>query len=61
MKMHMLKPHLDFFFENLSAVGDERGERFRRDISSTEKKNYGNWSPGISAKPDNHNNVFYSN
>ena len=37
LKIHFLRSHLDFFPPNLSAVSDERGERFHQDISTTEK------------------------
>ena len=37
MKIHFLESHLDFFPENLSKVGDKRGERFHQDIMAMEK------------------------
>jgi hypothetical protein len=33
LKIHILDSHLDYFPENLGAVGDEHGERFHQDIS----------------------------
>ncbi|UYV73268.1 hypothetical protein LAZ67_10002409 [Cordylochernes scorpioides] len=38
LKIHFLHSHLDFFPDNLGAVSDEHGERFRQDISSMEKQ-----------------------
>jgi hypothetical protein len=41
LKVHFLGSHLDFFPENLSAVGDEHGERFHQDIYNMEKQYQG--------------------
>ena len=38
LKMHFLHSHLEFFPENLRAVGDEQSEKFCPDIQSMEKK-----------------------
>ena len=38
LKLHFLDCHIDFFPENLRAVTDEHGERFHKDISTTEKR-----------------------
>ncbi|UYV69549.1 CLCN3 [Cordylochernes scorpioides] len=38
LKIYFLDSHLDFFPDNLSAVSDERGERFHQDISSMEMR-----------------------
>ncbi|UYV69537.1 hypothetical protein LAZ67_6003922 [Cordylochernes scorpioides] len=45
LKIYFLDSHLDFFPDNLSAVSDERGERFHQDISSMEMRYQGKWSP----------------
>ncbi|UYV69538.1 hypothetical protein LAZ67_6003924 [Cordylochernes scorpioides] len=45
LKIYFLDSHLDFFPDNLSAVSDERGERFHQDISSMEMWYQGKWSP----------------
>jgi hypothetical protein len=37
LKIHLLHYHFDFFPTKLGDVSDERGERFRHDISSLEK------------------------
>ena len=37
LKMHFLHSHLEFFSENLGAVGDQQGEKFRQDTQSMEK------------------------
>ena len=37
LKIHMMHSHLDFFPENMGAVSDEHGERFRQDIATTGK------------------------
>jgi hypothetical protein len=42
LKVSFLDSHLDFLPENLGAVSDWHGERFYRDISSTEKRRQGN-------------------
>ena len=39
----------DLFPENLGAVIDEQGERFRQDISTMEKRYQGKWSPSMLA------------
>ena len=41
LKIHFLHSHLDFFPDNLGAVGDEHGERFHQDISALEKRYQG--------------------
>jgi hypothetical protein len=33
--------------ENIRAISDKHGERFRLDISPTTKKNSGKWSPNM--------------
>ncbi|UYV69545.1 hypothetical protein LAZ67_6003933 [Cordylochernes scorpioides] len=45
LKIYFLDSHLDFFPDNLSAVSDERGERFHQDISSMEMRYQDKWSP----------------
>ncbi|UYV69543.1 hypothetical protein LAZ67_6003931 [Cordylochernes scorpioides] len=45
LKIYFLDSHLYFFPDNLSAVSDERGERFHQDISSMEMRYQGKWSP----------------
>ena len=47
LKMHFLHSHLEFFSENLGAVGDEQGEKFRQDIQSMEKRYKGVWNEGM--------------
>lgn len=49
LKIHMLHSHLDSFPENCGAYSDEHGERFHQDISSTEKRFQGKWSPSMLA------------
>ena len=44
LKMHFLHSHLEFFPENLEAVGDEQGENFCQDIQSMEKRYKGVWN-----------------
>jgi hypothetical protein len=44
LKVHSLDSHLDFFPENLGAVSDEHGERFRQEISNIRKRYQGKWS-----------------
>ncbi|UYV81267.1 hypothetical protein LAZ67_20000589 [Cordylochernes scorpioides] len=41
LKIHFLHSHLDFFPDNLGAVGDKHGEMFHQDISSMEKRYQG--------------------
>jgi len=41
LKIHFLDFHLDFFPDNLGAVGDEQGEHFHHDISALEKRYQG--------------------
>ncbi|UYV69547.1 hypothetical protein LAZ67_6003942 [Cordylochernes scorpioides] len=45
LKIYFLHSYLDFFPDNLSAVSDERGERFHQDISSMEMRYQDKWSP----------------
>ena len=45
--MHFLHSHLDFFPENLGAVGDEQGEKFCRDIQSMEERDKGVCNGGM--------------
>ena len=47
LKMHFLHSHLEFFPENLGAVGDEPGEKFCQDIQSMEKRYKGVWNEGM--------------
>jgi hypothetical protein len=49
LKVSFLDSHLDFLPEILGAVGDEHGERFHQDISSTEKRCQGKWGPSMLA------------
>ncbi|UYV67880.1 hypothetical protein LAZ67_5002371 [Cordylochernes scorpioides] len=49
LKIHFLHSHLEFFPDNLGAVSDEHGERFHQDLSNTEKRYQGKWSPGMPA------------
>ncbi|UYV70672.1 hypothetical protein LAZ67_8000236 [Cordylochernes scorpioides] len=49
LKIQFLHSHLDFFPDNLGAVGNEHGERFHQDISSMEKRYQGKWSPAMLA------------
>jgi len=44
-----MQPHLDFFPGNLGAFSDEYGERFRQDITRTEKRYSGKWNPDMLA------------
>ncbi|GBM69221.1 hypothetical protein AVEN_210442-1 [Araneus ventricosus] len=37
LKIHFLNSHLDYFPENLGAVSEEQGERFRQDIKEMER------------------------
>jgi hypothetical protein len=43
--LHFLHHHLDFFPENLGIATNEHGDRFHQDISQTEKRYGGKWSP----------------
>ena len=45
--MDFLHLHLDFFSENLGAVGDEQGEKFCRDIQSMEERDKGVCNGGM--------------
>jgi hypothetical protein len=45
LKVSFFDSHLDFHLENLGAVSDEHEELFHQDISSTEKRWQGKWSP----------------
>ena len=47
LKMHFLHLHLEFFPENLGAVGDEQGEKYCQDIQSMEETNKGVWNEGM--------------
>ena len=47
LEMHFLHSHLEFFPENLGAVGDEQGEKFCQDIHSMEKRYKGVWTEGM--------------
>jgi hypothetical protein len=47
LKMNFLFSHLDFFPLNCGDVSDEHGERFPRDISVTEHRYKGKWSPAM--------------
>ena len=38
LKLHFLHSHLEFFPDNLGAVGDEHGERFHQDIAVMETR-----------------------
>ena len=38
LKIRFLESHLDFFPDNLGAVSNEHGERFRQDISALGKR-----------------------
>jgi hypothetical protein len=38
LKVQFLDSHLELFQENLRAASDEHGERFRQEISYTEKR-----------------------
>jgi len=44
-----MQPHLDFFPGNVGAFSDEYGERFRQDITRTEKRYSGKWNPDLLA------------
>jgi hypothetical protein len=44
LNIHFLNSHLDFFPENLSAVGEEQGERFHQDIKEMERRYQGRWN-----------------
>jgi hypothetical protein len=44
-KFLCLHSHSDFFPENIGSISDEHGERFHPDISLTEKRYSGKWSP----------------
>jgi hypothetical protein len=39
-----LKVHRDYFPENLGAVSEEQGERFREDIKEMETRYQGRWN-----------------
>ena len=43
IKLHFLFRHLHEFLENLGAVSDEQGERFRQDIKIMEERYQGRW------------------
>ena len=47
LKMLFLHSHLEFFPENLGAVGDEQCEKFHQDIQSMEERYKGVWNEGI--------------
>ena len=47
LKMHFLHSHLEFFPENLGAVGDEQCEKFHQDIQSMEERYKGVWNEGM--------------
>jgi hypothetical protein len=49
LKLYFLHTHLDFFPKNMGAFSDEHGERFHQDISQTEKRYNGKWSPNMLA------------
>jgi hypothetical protein len=44
LKVHFLDSHLDFFPQNLRAVGDEYRELFHQDISTMGKQSQDTWS-----------------
>ncbi|GBO16832.1 hypothetical protein AVEN_210866-1 [Araneus ventricosus] len=44
LKVHFLDSHLDYFPENLSAVREEQGERFRLDRKEMERRYQGKWN-----------------
>jgi len=45
LKLNFLLSDLDVFHENIGALSDEHGERFRQNISQTEKRYSGKWNP----------------
>ena len=47
LKMRFLHSHLEFFLENLEAVGDEHGEKFRLDFKSMEERYERIWNEGM--------------
>ena len=49
LKVHFLYSHLGFFPENLGAVSDKQGQQFHQEISTTEKRCQGKWSPRMLA------------
>ena len=49
IKIHFLFSHLDRFPENLGAVSDEQGERFRQDINVIEQRYQGRWDTHMMA------------
>ena len=45
INVHFLHSHLDRFPEILSALSDERGERFHQDVKEMEERYQGRWMP----------------
>jgi len=43
-KIHFRESHLDFFPENHGVVSDEHGERFHKNIMTTEKRYQAKWT-----------------
>ena len=48
LKIHFLHSLLNFLLPNLVAVSDERGESFRQDFSTMEKRYLGRWPQNVS-------------
>lgn len=42
LKVHFFQTRLDYFSENLGAVGKEQEERFHQDIKKKERRYQGN-------------------
>ncbi|GFU54509.1 uncharacterized protein TNCV_3024841 [Trichonephila clavipes] len=59
VEVHFLHSHLDYFPENLGAVGEEQGERFHQDIKEMKRRYPGRWNANMMAdycwmlKPEN--------
>jgi len=47
LKLHFLHSHFNLFPENVVAICDKHGRRFRQGISQTEKWYSGKWSPKL--------------